>query len=302
VTSLDLLLEEPNRFQLGPAIRLLGMAADTADPLAGGNWDIATVRVRHRLNPTIALHEVERVKRAADGTFDLTTPVLNVVGVTGVLPADVWRTVPVEQLDEFHRLTHQLVATWYAKWIDQPRSTDRFVAAFARPRSAAGLESLLAAAFALPVQVREACGGWAQTRDEAGSWAVTFDAARWCELHFGPVNRVTFEAIMPGGALLRKVLGLARRYAGPVPRFRVLVTLRKQDVETARRGQSKYNRAAVANDPAGDVTVQLRDDELLEPENRHGSDRQCECGLARGDVAGGLSGRAAGDAIGMGSH
>lgn len=261
-TALELLLSEPHRFQLGPAIRLLGRAAGTDDPLAGGDRDAARVRVCHRLAPTIALHEVDHLEVTADGTFRLTTPVLNVIGVTGVMPAEVWRATPPEKLDRFHRLTHRLVAAWYAEWIATPRSSHRLAAALARPASAAGLEAVLAAAFTVRVRVREGCGGWAATAGPGGRLSVAYDPVRWCELHFGPVDRTTFDALMPGGSLLRGVFELARRYAGPVPRFRVAVTLREQDAQAARRGHSRYDRGAVAERATEDVVVWLRDEEL----------------------------------------
>src|SRR5689334_22448307 len=80
---------EPRQLQLGPTIRHLGRLLGTDDPLAGGDWDRAAVRVRQSAELTPYLGEVIRVELAEGGAVEVHTPVLNWVGTNGVLPYEV---------------------------------------------------------------------------------------------------------------------------------------------------------------------------------------------------------------------
>ena len=95
--GIELLLTAPSRFELGPAIRLLGQAKKTNDPLGAGVRSQAAVRIHHRLAATVALHEVDDVRlvcpgHSQEGWYELTTPFLNLVGVTGVTEPGFWRS------------------------------------------------------------------------------------------------------------------------------------------------------------------------------------------------------------------
>lgn len=270
-TVLDLLLTSPQRFGLGHAIRLLGLAKGTDDPLAGGDWDRAVVRICHRLAPKVALHEVDNVRlveggRQGDVWYELTTPVLNVVGVTGVTAPDLWRVCSEKELTPLHAVTHRLVAIWYESW-RQKWSTSR-PSCLAPPyashgRSAAGLEAYLARTFRLPTHVQEAVPGWTPLVDAHGRLrSLRQDPARACRLILGPLGRTTFECLLPGKSLLGELLTRARAYAGPRPRFQVELILCARDVRAARFDVSLVDRGDVyPGGPAQDVSVLLREDE-----------------------------------------
>ena len=257
MNALQHLLANPTCYQLGPTIRLLGMTSSSIDPLGGGDWDAAMVRIRHHDNPSIALHEVQKVHRLSDQSFELFTPVLNVTGVTGLVPD--WRRQTKEDLNAFDRITHRLIADWYETWRSEANSEP---CAFHRPRSAAGLEAMLASALRLPICIKESIRGWTTCVDEFGRQHFAVDPSNYCELTLGPVRRKEFDQLMPGAPLLKELYRLARKYSGPVVRFRINVILQQEDVETARRDIDRYDRGAVIGEPRGDVLVRLHEYEL----------------------------------------
>ena len=262
MNALEHLLKNPKRYQLGPAIRMLGMASQTNAPLAGGAWEHATVRIRQHLAPSIALHEVMDVRRSGEQSFELVTPVLNMAGVTGAIPKSVWQKLERRDLLSLDRITHQLVADWYRSWETQENDDSPFHCSFARSRSAAGLEAMLEFDLKLPVHVNESFGGWTTGTNESGLCRIAYDPSSTCQLTVGPVDRNTFDRLMPGGQLLRQLCDRARSYGGPEVSFQVQVILKKQDVRTASYDFSRFDRGFVIGEPKSDLIVQLRDYEL----------------------------------------
>lgn len=263
MNAIEHLLANPTSYQLGPAIRLLGMAVASGSPLADGDWERAPVRIRHHLRPSIALHEVIEVHRLSESSFELVTPILNVAGVTGVVPASIWRGCSQNEIEAFERITHRLVANWYETWQRKSDPEEPLVCAFHRSRSAAGLEAMLASALQLPVCAKESVGGWAYATDDCGNHRLAYDANKYCELTVGPVGRITFDRLMPGKDLLHQLCRLARTYAGPEIQFRINVTLQYRDVRTAIRGIDRYGRGSVIGEPTGDVVVSFIERDLL---------------------------------------
>jgi predicted component of type VI protein secretion system len=257
MNALEHLLSNPTNYQLGPAIRLLGMSVGSKDPLADGNWDSASVRIRQYRLDSIALHEVLEIRHLNSGQFELTTPVLNVIGVTGIAAKRLGMTSN-DSCQIFDKVTHRLVADWYRSWTN-PMFGKHVELAMSRTRSAAGLEAMLASVFNLPISIEEAVGAWVVASNGGGSRNVVYDPSAYCQLTIGPVDLGTFESLRPEGMLMREMLEKSRLYAGVAVRFRCIVLLRQEDVPTARIGAGKYGRGAVVGNAVRDASIQFHE-------------------------------------------
>lgn len=123
-----------------------------------------------------------------------------------------------------------------------------------QPRTAEGLRSLLAGFFRLPVRVVEFSGHWMPlpqddlTRlggDSAGArlgrgaviGARVWDRQHRIQLCFGPLNYEQYQSLLPGGESLRKLVALTRHYLSFELAWDLRLSLRREDVPTARLGQ-----------------------------------------------------------------
>ncbi|MDB5407387.1 MAG: tssG [Rhodospirillales bacterium] len=123
------------------------------------------------------------------------------------------------------------------------------------PRSAAGLEAVLAGYFARSVRVEQLCGRRIHLAPDEQTALGTSENPRgqFCELgvsatvgqsawdvqgsfrlHFGPLDYAQFRSFMPDGDDLALLSELTRRYVGPALGFDVRLTLKKEDVPECR--------------------------------------------------------------------
>ncbi len=133
------------------------------------------------------------------------------------------------------------------------------------PRSAIGLELVLADYFAVPVEVRQFEGQWLHLGEEDRTALPSARGARqgasrlgdslvvggrvWdveskFRLRLGPLGYEEFRALMPSGAQLRAVCHLTRTYAGPQFDFDVQPVLRREEVPPIRLGGEGESVAA----------------------------------------------------------
>jgi len=121
------------------------------------------------------------------------------------------------------------------------------------PRSAAGLQALLAAYFGVEVAIGQFMGRWILLEaDEQsaigrsgrnqrlgrdlylGRWF--FDVAGRLEVRLGPLTLAAFLDLLPGGAGFRDLRDLARLYLGDAARVDVRLILAAREVPVARLG------------------------------------------------------------------
>lgn len=196
VTSIaDVMVQEPWRFRLGPLIRWLGRIEGVADPLAGGDFDRAVVRVRHRQDRRPPVHDVDDLRRAPDGRWDLWTGAWNVIGTTGVLAyreqAELGPAGPVR--DGTDRLLHLLVASWYDDWRDEGEPSLDFHPWECSPQ---GLAIALRNQFGVPVQVEPCVIAGTASAVGSGRFLTRQEVAR---VLIGPVAPDRLVSFLPGG-------------------------------------------------------------------------------------------------------
>lgn len=156
------------------------------------------------------------------------------------------------------------------------------------PRTALGLERMVADFYGLPVRVRQFVGEWVhleagqETRlgarlgrnnvlgREAFLGTRYWDQQSAIELRIGPLDRETFESFLPGGARHRPLLALIMFYVSPEYNFRARLTAEPKAVPASRLGQDLRlgwtswlrGEAAVADDDQ--VLIRIRDNRALE--------------------------------------
>lgn len=125
-----------------------------------------------------------------------------------------------------------------------------------RPRSAVGLERILADYFQLPIAVRQMQGrwralapeertaiGWSGQNQALGAGAALgermWDQAGGIEIEAGPLTLAQFMDLLPGGAAQRALRDLTRFYAGALLAFSVRLVLRAPEVPQARLGAAR---------------------------------------------------------------
>jgi len=126
-----------------------------------------------------------------------------------------------------------------------------FTAHLARgPRNAAGLGAMVSAFFSAPVRVQQFVGSWLalepgdrwQLGARAGLGVDTSIGDRvWSRsakfrLHIGPLSRAEYEALLPGGDALARLLAIVRGYVGDALDWDVNLVLRAADVPRATLG------------------------------------------------------------------
>ena len=121
-------------------------------------------------------------------------------------------------------------------------------------RNAEGLCRLLEQAFAVPVRVVEFVAEWMRLPDEAhlhlgkggaatlGRTSVMGAMVRGCQQRFrlriGPLDRATFQRLLPGGETLRELTALVRTWVGDEKAWDVQLVLDAGQVPTTRLGQA----------------------------------------------------------------
>lgn len=125
-----------------------------------------------------------------------------------------------------------------------------------RPRSASGLERMLADYFQIPVRVRQMRGRWrALPEEETTALGVSgrnqrlgagaalggrmWDQAGGIELELGPLTQSQFAELLPGGAAARRLRDLTCFYAGTALALEARLVLRAAEVPAARLGQAR---------------------------------------------------------------
>jgi type VI secretion system protein ImpH len=124
-----------------------------------------------------------------------------------------------------------------------------------QPRAAISLERMLAEVFALPVEISQFVGRWiavapreqtALHRDgaynrlgvDAVAGARVWDVQGNFRIVLGPMSRRRFLDFLPGRPGLRRLLDLARAFAGPELGFDVQLVLRRDEIPPCTLGQS----------------------------------------------------------------
>ena len=166
--------------------------------------------------------------------------------------------------------------------LDVPASMLRYAGLLAmRPRSAAGLATLLSDYFNVPVEVQQFVGTWTDLdasdvtrigmtgRNQAIGRTATLGTRAWIQdagirLRVGPVDAAGLHEFLPGGAAHERMFELARFYAGSNLRMDVQVMLRPAGVAQARLGEAKlawsgWLRRTPAAEPDDQVRVRLRE-------------------------------------------
>jgi type VI secretion system protein ImpH len=125
-----------------------------------------------------------------------------------------------------------------------------------RPRSAAGLATLLSDAFGVPVQVQQFAGAWtdidttelthigAHGCNNMLGRSATLGTRVWIQdagirLRVGPLEGAAFEALLPGGPAHDALLELTHFYAGAHLHVDVQLVMRGPDVSQATVGASR---------------------------------------------------------------
>ena len=119
-------------------------------------------------------------------------------------------------------------------------------------RNAEGLRAILQHFFRVPVQVEEFVGHWLtlETRERtclgregatlgsAVAGSQVWDSQSKVRLHVGPLSLGEYEAFLPGGTLIQKMVDWVRLYLCYEFDWDVRLILRKDDVPPLRLGQS----------------------------------------------------------------
>jgi type VI secretion system protein ImpH len=146
----------------------------------------------------------------------------------------------------------------------------------ARPRSAAGLATLVSDYFGVPVRVEQFVGAWCamdpdqrtrigvEGRNNAiGSTAVVGSRV-WIQdagimLRLGPLDADRFDGFLPGGRAHAALNEIVRLYAGPDLDIRLQLVLRADDVSRARLGAARIGWSGwLRTTPATDADSQVR--------------------------------------------
>lgn len=115
------------------------------------------------------------------------------------------------------------------------------------PRTAEGLQRMVAAFLAAPVEVEEFVGSWLPLAPD-DRWCLgqaalgrgTVVGSRvWSRtarvrLRLGPLDRAAYDALLPGGAVLEQLVAVVRNYLGLVIDFDLNLVLRAADVPQSR--------------------------------------------------------------------
>jgi type VI secretion system protein ImpH len=124
------------------------------------------------------------------------------------------------------------------------------------PRSASGLERLLADYFQMPVRVQQLLGQWRNLDEEEwtviGKWGRNqalgqgallgtrvWDQQGRFEVHMGPMPVDAFRNLLPCGSGYEPLCEMTRFYAGPDPDFGFRLTLRAHEVPSSALGTSR---------------------------------------------------------------
>ena len=126
----------------------------------------------------------------------------------------------------------------------------------AQTRHAAGLQSILAGYFGLPVTIEEFVPGWMKLPDEM-RWKLgdpspeggmlgqtTAPGGRVWGCHhkfrisFGPLSLEEYERLLPGGESLARLVPLVRFYAGDELTWNIKLILRREDIPKLKLGGS----------------------------------------------------------------
>jgi type VI secretion system protein ImpH len=116
-----------------------------------------------------------------------------------------------------------------------------------------GLRAILADFLGLPVAIEQFVGSWLTLPDEDHSTlgsltgtarlgeSAVLGARVWSHQHkfriiVGPLTRVQFEHLLPGGDALRRVVAWVRNYAGDTHAWELRLILRRDDVPPATLG------------------------------------------------------------------
>jgi len=118
------------------------------------------------------------------------------------------------------------------------------------PRNAAGLGAMVSAFFAAPVRVGQFIGSWLPLEPDdrwqlgtGGTLGVdtsigdrVWSRSAKFRLHIGPLSRTEYEALLPGGDALARLVAIVRGYVGDALDWDVNLVLRAGDVPRARLG------------------------------------------------------------------
>lgn len=120
-----------------------------------------------------------------------------------------------------------------------------------RPRSAIGLETLLAQHFGIPVRLSPCIGGWTELESEQTTLLGTrfsvlgqgaslgtrvWEQHKTATLHLGPLTQETFESFLEGGTRAAELFDLIQFYKNPDQAFAINLIMRGKDIEPARLG------------------------------------------------------------------
>lgn len=150
-------------------------------------------------------------------------------------------------------------------WQDRQEVPDRTLLHYAgllgpEPRSAGALGQILRDRLGIPVRVEEFVGGWfpLRTGDQCrlgeegdaaclGRGAVVgdevWDAQSRVRLHLGPMDRDTFDRLLPGGDLRRELAALVRFHGQDQFEFELRLILRAEDIRGVRLGEADESPA-----------------------------------------------------------
>lgn len=143
-------------------------------------------------------------------------------------------------------------------WQDRQDVSDRTLLHYAgllgpEPASAVALQQLLEDRLGIPVRVEEFVGGWFPLRSgdqcrlgeespaaSLGRGAVVgdevWDPQSRVRLHLGPMDRDTFDRLLPGGDLRRELAALVRFHGQGQFEFEVRLVLRAPEIRGIRLG------------------------------------------------------------------
>ncbi len=212
----------PERFRLGSLITWIGRFERLADPLAGGDFDRALVRIRHRQDRRPPVHDVDNLVRGADGRWDLFTGMLNLVGATGVLAYSAQEPYAAEgpAREAADRLLHRLVAEWYDIRLDDKDAADLSADCPSWQRSPLGMSLSLRARFGVPIQIEPCLAAW-YSSDDTQSRLFT----RQCRgrVIVGPLVPAVLPSFLPDGAHARETARTLRELGGSRDVWRLCV-------------------------------------------------------------------------------
>jgi type VI secretion system protein ImpH len=160
-----------------------------------------------------------------------------------------------------------------------------------RPRTALGLQSMVADYYGLPVKVKQFVGDW--VRLEPGQETVIggrlgglsgrnnalgteaflgsryWDQQSGLELQIGPLDRETFESFLPGGACHRPLLSMVMFYVSPEYNFSARLIAQQDAVPASRLGGdlrlgwTSWLRSTPSEAPDSQVMIKVRGHEAL---------------------------------------